>query len=83
MFSARILFICNFCNMKFYGVFFTVFLAFTVQAQTFQREFPLAANGTVSIKNLYGRVSVSVEEAEVEDKKGKVFLTAQTPGKMI
>jgi VWFA-related protein len=72
--------------MKFYGVFFTVFLAFTVQAQTFQREFPLAANGTVNVKNLYGRVSVSVEEAEtpaeadVEDKKGKVFLTAHNAG---
>ncbi len=95
MSSARILSICDFFNMKLYGVFLTIFFAFTVQGQSIQREFPLAASGTVNIKNLYGRVSVSVEdteaseeseetestaEAEAEDKKGKVFLTANNAG---
>ncbi|MBA3334246.1 MAG: VWA domain-containing protein [Acidobacteria bacterium] len=75
--------------MKFYAVFLTVFFSVTVQAQTFQREFPVQTGGAVNIKNFYGRVSVSVEETKIsgetvetesivqaEDQRGKIFLTA-------
>jgi len=77
--------------MKFYAVFLTIFFAFTVQAQTFQRDFPVQSGGAVNVKNLYGRVSISVEEtaaveesppdesvnqAAPESKTGRILLTA-------
>ncbi len=71
--------------MKIYGLLLIAFLTLTVQAQNFEREFPLSENASIKIINLYGRVSVIAEEikvaddaAEAEEKTavGKVFLTA-------
>ncbi|HEX8368038.1 MAG TPA: VWA domain-containing protein [Pyrinomonadaceae bacterium] len=59
--------------MKIFSIFLTFIFAFSVQAQTAAREFDLKTGGTVEIKNLYGRVSVSAEEAQGE----KVSLTIQ------
>jgi len=72
--------------MKLYSFFPVIFFAFTLHAQSFQRDFPLADNGIIQITNLYGRVSVEAQaekeivEAETEvtsDKTGKVFLTSE------
>jgi VWFA-related protein len=72
--------------MKLYSFFLVIFFAFTIHAQSFQRDFPLADNGIIQITNLYGRVSVEAQaekeivEAETEvtsDKTGKVFLTSE------
>jgi VWFA-related protein len=72
--------------MKFYSYFLVIFFAFTIHAQTLQRDFSLARNGSIQIINLYGRVSVEVQadketvEAETEgtsDKISKVFLTSE------
>jgi VWFA-related protein len=66
--------------MKILGLFLIFLFVFTAQAQTAavtstaQREFDLKAGGLVEIKNLYGRVSVSAEEAQGE----KVSLTIQS-----
>ena len=68
--------------MRFFSFFIIVFLAFTVQAQKFEREFPLAENASIKITNLYGRVSVVAEEAKIKEgdtensENGKAFLTA-------
>lgn len=59
--------------MKFFGLFLIFLFVFTVQAQTAAREFDLKTGGAVEVKNLYGRVSVSAEEAQGE----KVSLTIQ------
>ena len=56
--------ICGLRIMKIYGFLLIIFFAFTIRAQTFQRDFPLAENGTIEITNLYGRVSVVAEEPE-------------------
>ncbi len=69
--------------MKIYGLFLIIFFAFGVQAQTFQREFSLSANGAVEIVNLYGRVEISADEPEKSDENGeakesgKALLTAE------
>ncbi len=69
--------------MKIYGLFLIIFFAFGVQAQTFQREFSLSANGAVEIVNLYGRVEISADEPEKTDENGeakesgKALLTAE------
>jgi len=72
--------------MKFYSFFLIIFFAFTVHAQTFQRDFPLAETGSIQITNLYGRISVEAQadketvEGETEntsDKNGKVFLISE------
>jgi VWFA-related protein len=60
--------------MKIYGLFLTIFFAFTAEAQTVARQFDLKTGGALEITNLYGRVSVSAEESVGE----KVSLTAQT-----
>ncbi|HEX8248021.1 MAG TPA: VWA domain-containing protein [Pyrinomonadaceae bacterium] len=59
--------------MKIRGLFLIFLFVFTVQAQTSLREFDLKTGGTVEIKNLYGRVSVSAEQIQGE----KVSLTIQ------
>ncbi len=70
-------------TMKFFSFFLIIFFAFAVRAQTFQREFTLAENGTIQITNFYGRVHIVAEEAEKtaesEEIKvvGKAFLTAE------
>ncbi len=72
--------------MKLYSFFLIIFFAITIHAQSFQRDFPLANNGSIQITNLYGRISVEAQadkeiiEAETEDtsdKIGKVFLTSE------
>ncbi len=72
--------------MKFYSFFLIIFLAFTIHAQTLQRGFSLAENGSIQITNLYGRISIEAQpdkeivEGETEDtsdKIGKVFLTSE------
>ena len=72
--------------MKLYSFFLVIFFAFTIHAQTLQRDFSLAKNGSIQITNLYGRISVEAQadketvEAETEDisdKTGKVFLTSE------
>ncbi|HEV8159591.1 MAG TPA: VWA domain-containing protein [Pyrinomonadaceae bacterium] len=72
--------------MKSYSFFLVIFFAFTIHAQTLQRDFSLAENGSIQITNLYGRISVEAQadketvEAETEDisdKTGKVFLTSE------
>ena len=72
--------------MKLYSFFLVIFFAFTIHAQTLQRDFSLAENGSIQITNLYGRISVEAQadketvEAETEDisdKTGKVFLTSE------
>jgi VWFA-related protein len=60
--------------MKIYGLFLTIFFAFTVDAQTVARQFDLKTGGAIEITNLYGRVSVSAEESVGE----KVSLAAQS-----
>jgi VWFA-related protein len=65
--------------MKFFSIFLTfLFFVFTVEAQTAAREFDLKTGGVVEITNLYGRVSVSAEEAQGE----KVSLAVQS-GKLL
>jgi VWFA-related protein len=64
--------------MKIFSIFLTFIFAFGVQAQTAAREFDLKTGGLIEIKNLYGRVSVSAEEAQGE----KVSLTVQS-GKLL
>ncbi|HEX9961351.1 MAG TPA: VWA domain-containing protein, partial [Pyrinomonadaceae bacterium] len=61
-------------TMKIFGLFLIFLFAFTVQAQTAAREFDLKTGGSVEIKNLYGRVSVSAEETQGE----KVSLSVQS-----
>ncbi|HXG84314.1 MAG TPA: VWA domain-containing protein [Pyrinomonadaceae bacterium] len=69
--------------MKIYGLFIVIFFAFGVSAQSLQRDFPLSANGSVDIVNLYGRVEISSDEAEKTDEPdapreiGRAFLTAE------
>ena len=53
--------------MKLHRILLPLLFALGVHAQTFVREFPLAENGSVQIKNLYGRVSVTVEKAKDAD----------------
>jgi VWFA-related protein len=53
-------------TMKILGLFLIFLFAFTVQAQTDAREFDLKTGGSIEIKNLYGRVSVSAEESQGE-----------------
>lgn len=68
--------------MKIFGLVAILFLAFSVQAQIFEREFSLAENTNVKIKNLHGRVSVvaariiSKDDAEVATATEKAFLSA-------
>ncbi len=71
--------------MKISGFLLIVFFVFTVRAQTFEREIPFSANGSIAITNLYGRVSVSAEDSENAGEKvankteetEKAFLTAE------
>jgi osmotically-inducible protein OsmY len=72
--------------MKLYSFFLVIFFAFTVHAQTLQRDFSLAENGSIQVTNLYGRISIEAQadketvETEAEDtsdKTGKVFLTSE------
>ncbi len=69
-------------TMKLFSLFIIVFLAFTVQAQKFEREFPLAENASIKITNFYGRVSVVAGEVKIKEveqdnpENGKAFLTA-------
>jgi len=72
--------------MKLYSFFLVIFFAFTIHAQTLQRDFSLAENGLIQITNLYGRISIETQadkeivETETEvtsDKTGKVFLTSE------
>ena len=60
-----------------------IFFILTVRAQNFEREFPLAENASIKVTNLYGRVSVIAEKAEInedageeEAETGKAFLNA-------
>jgi len=70
--------------MKIYGLLLIAFLTLTVQAQNFEREFPLSKNASIKIINLYGRVSVIAEEIKSEEDfeeeenetEKKAFLTA-------
>ncbi len=69
--------------MKIYALFFIVFFAVDVSAQSLQRDFQLSANGAIDIVNLFGRVEVSSDEAEKSAEAEnvgeveKVFLTAE------
>lgn len=70
--------------MKFFSFFLIFFFAFTIRAQTFQRDFTLAENSAIQVTNLYGRVSLVAEEdavksdeSEKKDETGKVFLSAE------
>ncbi|MDQ3062867.1 MAG: VWA domain-containing protein [Acidobacteriota bacterium] len=72
--------------MKLYSFFLVIFFAFNIHAQTLQRDFSLAENGSIQITNLYGRISIETQadketvETEAEDtsdKTGKVFLTSE------
>src|SRR5215207_508396 len=61
--------------MKFFALLFLTFLfVFTAHAQILERDFNLKVNGSVEIKNFYGRVYISAEEAQGE----KVSVTAQS-----
>ena len=55
--------------MKIFSFFFIIFFCFTVRAQSLQREFSLAENGSIEITNLYGRVRVIADESEKSDGK--------------
>ncbi len=69
--------------MKIYALFLAIFFAADVSAQILQRDFPLSADGTIEIVNLYGRVEISSDQPE--DATGasapkeieRVFLTAE------
>ncbi len=69
--------------MKIFSVFLIVFFVFTIRAQTLQREFPLAENGSIAITNLYGRVRVIADEskkgddADEKSETSKAVLTAE------
>lgn len=54
--------------MKIYALFLILVLAFTAQAQTFEREFQLSENGFINIENLYGRVNIIVEKIEESEQ---------------
>ena len=54
-----------------------VFFALAANAQSFRRDFSVAANLTIEITNLYGRVSVSAIEAGETEKDFKAILTAE------
>jgi VWFA-related protein len=60
-------------------IFFTIFFAFTVEAQNIQRDFQLKEGGSVEITNFYGRVDVAVEEISGGEEKAD----ASTGGKML
>jgi len=72
--------------MKIYGLLLIICFSTTIRAQNFEREFPLAANASIKIVNLYGRVSVVAEtiksDEDAEEKEEaktaieKAFLTA-------
>ncbi len=68
--------------MKISGFLAIILFAFSVQAQTFEREFPLGESVTVKIKNLHGRVSVVAaksetdEQSTTENRTVKAFLSA-------
>jgi Ca-activated chloride channel family protein len=55
--------------MKIFSFFLIIFFAFTIRAQSFQRELPLAENGSIEVTNLYGRVRVIADEPEKIDEK--------------
>jgi VWFA-related protein len=73
--------------MKIFSFLLIIFFAFTVRAQTFQREFLLAENDSIKVTNLYGRVKIIAEESEndadrtISDDKieaaAKAVLTAE------
>ncbi len=69
--------------MKIFSFFLIIFFVFTVRAQTLQRDFPLAENGSIAITNLYGRVRVIADESEKGDdtdeksETKKAVLTAE------
>jgi VWFA-related protein len=57
--------------MKFYAFLLIFLCAATVRAQTFEREYPFAENGSINITNLHGRVNViaeKIEKSEIEDE---------------
>ncbi len=58
--------------MKIFAFFLILFCAFTVRAQTFERDFPLTENGSLSITNLYGRVNIIVEKIEKDEEESEV-----------
>jgi VWFA-related protein len=55
--------------MKIFSFILIIFFAFTVRAQSFQRELPLAENGLIEVTNLYGRVRVIADEPEKNEKE--------------
>ena len=55
--------------MKICSFFLIIFFAFTVRAQTLQRELPLAENGSIEVTNLYGRVRVIADEPDKNDEE--------------
>jgi Ca-activated chloride channel family protein len=59
------------CRMKFFGFIAIIFFAFTVQAQNFEREFPLHENASLKITNLHGRVTVIAQEVKTEGEAEK------------
>src|SRR5215210_3858888 len=52
--------------MKFFGFFLSIFFVFAVNAQQLTKEFDSRINGSVSVTNFYGKVTVSAEEAQEE-----------------
>ncbi len=65
--------------MKVFSFFLIILFVFSVRAQSLNRSFDLKENGLVEITNLYGRVYVRAEEAEVpENKGGKVSVQVES-----
>ncbi len=67
-------------------VFLVLFTAAGVSAQTFTREIPIQAGGTVEIINRSGRVDVTAEikqdREEADPKAAKLSLTANSPASL-
>lgn len=70
-------------SMKLFSFCLVIFFAFTIRAQTFERDFPLAENATIKITNFYGRVHLIAreieksEDTEKTEKDNKIFLVSE------
>lgn len=64
--------------MKFYSLFFLFFaFVFTINGQIIERDFPLKLGASVSIENLYGRVSIAAQESE-ETTETRAFVKIES-----
>ncbi len=64
--------------MKFYAFLLIFLCALTVRAQTFEREYPFAENGSINITNLHGRVNVIAEKVKKLEAEDESEIKAET-----